>query len=66
MKDFVVHNHLKEMCSERGISVAELSRQAGMEVAGIYRGNNYTLNTIAKFLIILDCKFEDLFEIVEQ
>ena len=47
------------------MSLGELSRQVGMEKSGIYKRNNFRLSNIAKILTVLDCKFEDVFEIIE-
>lgn len=64
MNDIKVINHLNEKCRERNISVQELCRRIGMAQSGVYRKNNFTLKNICKMLTILNCKFEDVFEIV--
>ena len=66
MIDIEIKDHLTEKCRERNISLAELCRQIGMEPAGVYRRNNFRLANIAKMLTVLDCKFEDLFEIIKH
>ena len=66
MIDFDVTDHLIDKCRERNISLAELSRQTGIDYTGLSKRNNFTLRNICKMLIVLDCKFEDLFEIIEQ
>ena len=63
MIEFEVHDHLLERCRERKISLAELSRRTGIDKTGLSKRNNFTLRNICKMLIVLDCKFEDLFEI---
>lgn len=65
MINIEIKDHLTEKCQERNISLGELSRQVGMEKSGIYRRNNFRLSNIAKILTVLDCKFEDVFEIIE-
>ncbi len=65
MVNVEIKDHLTEKCRERNISLAELCRQIGMEKAGVYRRNNFRLSNIAKILTVLDCKFEDVFEIIE-
>ena len=64
MIDIEIKDHLAEKCCERNISIAELCRQVDMDPAGVYRRNNFRLSNIAKILTVLDCKFEDLFEII--
>lgn len=66
MDNIVVKDHLTEICRDRGISIAELCRRTGLNRAGVYRRNNFSLTNICKMLVVLNCKFEDLFEIVEQ
>lgn len=66
MIDFDIQDHLIDKCRERNISLAELSRQTGIDYTGLSKRNNFTLRNICKMLIVLDCKFEDLFEIIEQ
>lgn len=65
MVNVEIKDHLTEKCRERNISLAELCRQIGMEKTGVYRRNNFRLSNIAKILTVLDCKFEDVFEIIE-
>ena len=66
MKDFEIQDHLTERCRDKNISIAELARQTGIDYTGICKRNNFRLRNICKMLIILDCKFEDLFEIIEK
>lgn len=66
MKEFIIKDHLIEKCRERNITLAELARLAGMDYTGVSKRNNFTLKNICKMLLILDCKFEDLFEIIEK
>lgn len=66
MIDFNIQDHLIERCRERNISLAELSRKTGIDYTGLSKRNNFTLRNICKMLIVLDCKFEDLFEIVKR
>ena len=66
MKNFVIKDHLIDKCRERNISLAELSRQTGIDYTGLSKRNNFTLKNICKMMIVLDCRFEDLFEIIEQ
>ena len=65
MINIKVEDHLTEICRERNITIAELCRQIGMDPGGVYRRNNFTLMNICKILHVLDCRFEDLFEIIE-
>ena len=66
MINFVIQDHLIDKCRERNISLAELSRQTGIDYTGLCKRNNFTLKNICKMMIVLDCRFEDLFEIVKQ
>lgn len=66
MINFDIQDHLLDKCRERNISLAELSRQTGIDYTGLCKRNNFTLKNICKMMIVLDCRFEDLFEIVKQ
>ena len=66
MIDFDIQDHLIDKCRERNISLAELSRQTGIDYTGLSKRNNFTLRNVCKMLIVLGCKFEDLFTIIER
>jgi len=66
MIDFTIQDHLIEKCRERNISLAELSRRTGIDYTGLSKRNNFSLRNVCKMLIVLDCQFEDLFEIIKQ
>ena len=66
MINFDIQDHLLDKCRERNISMAELSRQTGIDYTGLCKRNNFTLKNICKMMIVLDCRFEDLFEIVKH
>ena len=64
MKDIVIKDKLIQYCRSKNISLRELSRQSGITYDTLNRRDNPTLKTIAAIMITLDCKFEDLFEIL--
>ena len=66
MKTVKVNQHLKQYCRDRNISIVELANKAGLQMSGLYQEKNFTLETVAKLLTALDCKFEDIFEIVVE
>jgi len=66
MTDFIIQDHLIDICRKRDISLAELSRRTGIDYTGLCKRNNFTLRNICKMMIALDCCFEDLFTIIEQ
>lgn len=66
MKNIVIKNKLMEYCRSRKISLRELSRQSGINYDTLNNRDNPTLKTIAAIMTTLDCRFEDLFEIIEQ
>ena len=64
MIEVVVKQHLKEYCKAHGMTITELGEITGLQRQGLYKKKNFTLTTVGKILTALDCKFEDLFEIV--
>ena len=64
MIEVEVKQHLKQYCKAHGMPITELAEITGLQGQGIYQEKNFTLNTVGKILTALDCKFEDLFEIV--
>ena len=65
MKKVIVKSKLKEYCRSRKISLQQLSELTGISAAGLYKRGNPKLETIGTILVALDCKFEDIFEIIE-
>lgn len=63
MKDIKIHNTVKEYCRSRKISLRELSRISGVDLDTLYHGSNPSAKTLARIIIALDCKFEDLIKI---
>lgn len=66
MKDIVINDKLMQYCRSRNISLRELSRQSGVNYDTLNNRDNPTLKTIAAIMTTLDCKFEDLYEIIEK
>lgn len=66
MKDIVIKDKLMQYCRSKNISLRELSRQSGVNYDTLNNRDNPTLKTIAAIITTLNCKFEDLFEIIEQ
>ena len=66
--DYYVRNKLEKVLKEKGITKREFAKMIGMQRTYLQKNdmqNNYSLNNIAAMMIALDCKFEDLFEIVK-
>ena len=64
MREVEVKQHLKQYCKAHGMTIKELGDITGLQKVGLYKEKNFTLTTVGKILTALDCKFEDLFEIV--
>lgn len=60
-----VRSKLKEYCRSRKLSLRDVSEMSGLDTATLYKRGNPTLKTIGILLVALNCKFEDIFEIVE-
>ena len=65
MKEIEVRNKIKDFCKSRNISMKELSQMSGISKDSLYHKKNFTLTTVCKLMVALDCKFDDLFEIIE-
>lgn len=65
MNEIEVRNKIKEYCRSRKITLRELSQMSGVSEESIYHKKNYSIKIVCKLIAALDCKFEDLFEIVE-
>lgn len=59
-----VRSKLKEYCRSRKMSLRDLSELSGIDTATLYKRGNPTLKTIGILLVVLDCKFEDIFDVV--
>lgn len=60
-----VRNHLKEVCHQKNMTIKELAERAEISRWMLSRADmNLRLENIAKVLAVLNCKFEDVFEIV--
>lgn len=60
-----VRSKIKDVCNEKNMTLAELGRQAEVTRWMLSRPDaNFRLDTIARIITALDCKFEDAFEIV--
>ena len=66
MKNIYVKSNVKAYCRTRKISMRQLSEMTGMSAACLYKRDNPNLQTIGKIMTALNCKFEDLFEIIEE
>ena len=66
MKEIVIKDKLIQYCRSKNISLRELSRQSGVNYDTLNNRDNPTLKTIAAIITTLGCKFEDLYEIIEQ
>lgn len=66
MRVVIVRNHLKEYCHKNNMTLKQLCDVTGISVAQIYKGQdiNFRLDNVAKILDALQCKFEDVFEII--
>lgn len=60
-----VRSKLKEYCRSRNLSLRDLSELSGIDTTTLYKRGNPTVKTIGILLVALNCKFEDIFEIVE-
>lgn len=66
MRIVLVRNHIKEYCHKNNVTMKQLCDKTGISTAQMYKGQeiNFRLDNIAKILDALDCKFEDIFEIM--
>lgn len=66
-ENIIVGNKIQKVCEEKGISMRQLAHKAGISETQIYKANsqdaNFRLDTIARIMIALDCKFDDIFTI---
>lgn len=61
-----VKNKLKDVCHEKGMSLRDLAKITGISRSQFSLPDmNLRLNNIALVLTALDCKFEDIFQIVD-
>ena len=65
MKNIEVRNKIKEYCKGRKITLKELSQMSGVSDETLYHKKSFTVKTVCMLIAALDCKFEDLFEIIE-
>lgn len=65
MKKIEVRNKIKDYCKSRKISLRDLSKMSGVSTSSLYHKKSFTVEIVCKLIAALDCKFEDLFEIVE-
>lgn len=67
MINLYVKNRIKELCNEKNMTLRELSRMTGISHQQFSREFvNLRLENVAKVLVALDSKFEDVFEIVKS
>lgn len=66
MKNIKVRNKIKEYCKERNITLRQLAEISGVSAQSLYQRKDHTITNVCKIMAALDCKFEDLFEIIEQ
>ena len=65
MINLYVRNKIKELCHEKNMSLRDLSRKTGISHQQFSRDSvNLRLENVAKVMVALDCKFDDVFEIV--
>jgi len=65
MVNVYVRDRIKEKCKEKNMSVSQLAEAAGISRQQFFRDSvNFRLNNIAAILTVLDCKFEDVFQII--
>lgn len=63
--------HLSKLMGEKRLNIAEVSRMAGLHRNGVTKIYNeetdgIKFDTLEKLCKVLDCKIEDLLEIVED
>lgn len=66
MEEIEVRYKIKEYCRNRNISLRELSQMSGVSEETLYHKKSYSLKIIGKLIAALDCKFEDLFEVIKR
>ena len=65
MVNIFVRDRIKEICKEKNMTVTHLAEEAGISRQQFFRDSvNFRLDNVAAILTVLDCKFEDAFEIV--
>lgn len=65
MVNIYVRPRIKEKCKEKNMSIAKLAEEAGISRQQFFRDNiNFTLKNVGAILTVLDCKFEDCFDII--
>ena len=65
MVNVLVRDRIKEVCKEKNMSVSRLAEEAGISRQQFFRDSvNFRLDNVAAILTVLDCKFEDVFQII--
>ena len=65
MVNIYVRDKIKEKCKEKNMSVAQLAEETGISRQQFFRGSvNFRLQNVGAILTVLDCKFEDVFDII--
>jgi len=65
MVSVIVRDKIKEKCKEKNMSISHLAEEAGISRQQFFRDSvNFRLDNVAAILTVLDCKFEDVFEII--
>ena len=65
MVNVLVKDRIKEVCKEKNMSVSQLAKEAGISRQQFFRDSvNFRLDNVAAILTVLDCKFEDVFQII--
>ena len=65
MVNVVVRDRIKEVCKEKNMTISHLAEEAGISRQQFFRDTiNFRLENIAAILTVLNCKFEDVFQII--
>ncbi len=65
MVNVIVRDRIKDICKEKNMTISHLAEEAGISRQQFFRGGvNFRLDNIAAILTVLDCKFEDVFQII--
>ena len=65
MVKILVRSRIKEICKEKNMTISQLAEESGISRQQFFRGSvNFRLDNVAAILTVLDCKFEDVFPII--
>jgi len=66
MKEIEVRNKIKEYCDKNKLTLRQLAELSGVKESTLYHKKDLRITTVCKLIAALKCRFEDLFEIIEQ